>query len=277
MSLERLPLHKGRPFVLVGFLIGVIVAMGFLSKCGRNAGNGPDSEKFSTHRFGDTLTVAIEISPLVYNISGDSITGIDYDIITAIAQTNGKHIDFRPFASLQQAMVMLETGACDIVISHMPVTENMKKKYRMSDAVYLDREVLVQRADAPDFIDSPEQLGNDSVWIAEGSPFSERLRNLSEELGEPIHIMTERGRTAEHLVMLTARGVIPRAVVNEGLAKKMKQDNYPELDISTPVSFTQFQSWIISASQPELCDSINSWLGSLKETDRYKEIIARYY
>ncbi len=58
---------------------------------------------------------------------------------------------------------------------------------------------------------------------------------------------------------MTAKGEVARAVVNESLARKMKE-KYPELDISVAVSFTQFQSWLLRSDHEALRDSLNRWI-----------------
>ena len=177
---------------------------------------------------------------------------------------------------MDYAIEGLDSGYYDIVVSFLPSTESLKKNFALSDPVYLDREVLVQLNDSLRFISSPDQLGNDTVWIADGSPFRQRIENLSSEIGEHIEVATLAGHTAEHLIMLVATGKIPRAVVNEGIATRMKEEHYPNLNISTPVSFTQLQCWIVSQNDSGTGDFVNYWLDSLKRTDIYPSILAKY-
>ncbi len=276
MSLQRIPSKKNRPFVLLLLLAGVLILMVFLSKCSHRATDPIGLHPAAVKSGGDTIDVAIEISPLSYRWQGDTIAGLDYEIMKGLAAMAGRPVKFHPFAPLKQAVNGMEKGLYDIIISSLPSTESLKQRFRLTDDVYLDREVLVQRKDASRLITEPEQLANDTVWIAAGSPFAQRIRNLSSEIGEPIHIVAAEGRTAEHLVMLVARGEVPRAVVNAGLARRMQAEYYPELDISTPVSFTQFQCWVVSGRDGALADSINVWLRRFKQTPQYAAILANY-
>lgn len=52
--------------------------------------------------------------------------------------------------------------------------------------------------------------------------------------------------------------------------------DYPDVDISTDISFTQFQSWIVSNKRPEMRDSIDKWIKEIKLTPEYKELEKRY-
>ena len=66
-----------------------------------------------------------------------------------------------------------------------------------------------------------------------------------------------------------------QAVINERVAEAMAKD-YPDVDISTDISFTQFQSWIVSNKRPEMRDSIDKCIKEIKLTPEYKELEKRY-
>ena len=276
MALQRIPIKKGQPYLLVLLLIVVVAVMVALVRCEKNEIKPGKLQLEKVKSGGDTLDVAIEISPLSYRISGDSIVGLDYEILRQLSKISGRAVKFHPFAPMKDATDGLADGIYDIIVSSLPSTETLKEQYLLSDPVYLDREVLVQLKDAKPFYDSPEQLAGDTVWIASGSPFAQRIANLAGEIGRPIHIVEPEGRTAEHLVMLVARGEIPRAVVNEGLARTMRQRHYPQLSVTTPVSFTQFQCWIVSHKRRGLLDDVNSWIKEFRTTTAYDRLLERY-
>lgn len=276
MALERLPIKKGRPYILVALLIAVLVLMSCLVKCEHQEILPGHLQPIKKKSGGDTIDVAIEISPLSFRMSGDSIIGLDYDILTSYSRISGRPIKFHAFARLEDALNGLNTGLYDIIVSSLPSTETLKQNFRLTHEIYLDREVLVQQKNSGRFIANHEDLGEDTIWIAGGSPFAERIANLSEEIGDTIYIKEMEGRTAEHLIMLVARGEIPRAVVNEGLAKKMRDMYYPNLDLSTPISFTQFQSWIVTDNEKKLLDDINTWLTKFRKTQKYLNLLEQY-
>ena len=75
--------------------------------------------------------------------------------------------------------------------------------------------------------------------------------------------------------MLVAAGEIPRAVVNEGLARRLAAAD-TLLDLSTPVSFTQFQTWAVAPSDTALRRTLNAFLASFRNTPRYRALLDRY-
>jgi ABC-type amino acid transport substrate-binding protein len=264
-----------RLWAMVAALVVAVGLMVFAQQCSHRRqapfGNGAQHKSG-----GDTLDVAIEISPVAYSLAGDTVSGLDYDIINDLSRLHHRPVKFHPFAPLSYALDGLENGNFDMVVSSLPATSQLKQELLLTDRVYLDREVLVQRKDAARFIATPEALAGDTVWIASGSPFRERLANLSAEIGDTIYIEQNLNYTAEHLVMLIAAGEIERAVINEGIAREM-QGMYDNIDVSTPVSFTQFQVWALRGDNHALCDSVNAWLKAYRGTERYRQLLERYH
>lgn len=276
MFRQRLSIQKSRSYVLIVLLALVIVFMLMLSKCTHPMHKGFSVVNKMEKSGGDTIDVAIEISPLSYRMSGDSIAGLDYEILRHISAMMQRPVKFHPFASLQKASLGLELGYYDIVVSSLPSTESLKRRFRLSEPVYIDFEVLVQNPAKYDIITSQQELAGDTIWIAGGSPFAERIVNLSSEIGEGIYIESVDGHTSEHLVMLVARGEIPRAVVNVGLATRMKKEFYPDLDISVPIGLNRFQCWIVSEKEDGFADKIDSEIVRFKDSDTYRRLLQRY-
>lgn len=215
---------------------------------------------------GDTLDIAIEMNPAVFAVKGDSVYGRDYELLQAISRREGVPMKFHPFVPLDHALQGLASGRYDVVVASMPKTSELAQTCLLTDEVYTDREVLVQRLDslgAAPQISSPMMLGGAEVWIPHGSPIATRIRNLAAEIGDTIILRSDPRYSSELLVLLTLQGRIPRAVVSESVAKSMAAD-YPLLHVSTPASFTQFQCWAVAPERNALRDSLNAWLAREK-------------
>lgn len=266
------PIARSRVLTVCCALVAVLVLFFMAGRCSHK-----QSPMFETpgKSGGDTLDVAIEVSPLSYNMSGDSIRGLDYEIINAMSAQNRRPVKLHPFAPLPFALNGMREGRFDIVISALPSTQQLKDSVLLSAPLYLDRQVLVQRRDDSAAVTTPQQLANREVWIADGSPMAERINNLSAEIGSKITVNTQRGRTAEHLVMLVAAGEIPNAVVNEGLARSMAaQDSI--LTFDTPISFTQFQTWAVANGNTDMHTLINDWIARFRTTEAYAALLKKY-
>lgn len=261
------------PAVIV-IIVVALVTFGLIRRC--NTDDSTLADDYS--RPGDdTLSVAIEMSRLTYSMHNDTAEGFDYQILTDIGHIHKIPVSFHPINDLEAAFRGLDEGEYDIVVASVPATNRLKEFFSTTDPIYIDRQVLVQQRDTSGIVKiaSPEQLRNDSVWIAEGSPARTRLVNMARELGDSIYIFSEPGYSAEHLAIMTALGELPRAVVSESIAKHVAAD-YPNLDISVPMSFNQFQVWTVAPRDSVLRDSINSWLESYKASPAFRELKEKY-
>ena len=221
---------------------------------------------------GDTINVAIDYSPMSIYRYGDTLGGFNYEMMKEMASMYGYKVKFYPVASVQEALTDLEKGKYDVVISDIPVTASQRDNFRFTEPVYLDKQVLISRDTT---LRSQLDLAGKPVWVVAGSPAAERLENLSREIGDEIPLRQDSLHSAEQLFMLTALGEVPRAVVNEGLARRLAKE-YPDVDISTPVSFTQFQSWVVNKNRKALADTLHAQMRRFKTTEQYSELVKRY-
>lgn len=265
----------GRVPVIIALVIIVLGGIGMARRC---ANPKPALAREYVKPGADTLAVAIEMSPLTYFLSHDTAEGFDYQILRDISAEHGIVAEFYPVANLDQAFLGLYEHRYDMIVGSLPSTNALKEYFPLTDAVYLDKQVLVQRRDSIGGIGpvtSQEQLLRDTVWVADGSPNKTRLRNMSHELGETIYVRSDPRYSSEHLAILTALGEVKQAVVNEAIAAKIAAD-YPILDISTPISLTQFQCWAVAPADSALLDSLNRWLIEFKATPRYRALSEKY-
>lgn len=265
-----------RPVWMLIILLLVLVLMSILAKCSREARTPLfGSDKYPAHSGGDTLDIAIEITPLGYNISGDTISGIDYDIIRDLSRIHHRPVKLHPFAPLDYALGGLDAGVFDIVVSSLQSTTQLKGLVDVTEAVYIDRYVMVS-ATAEDTTATAATLGGDTVWIPRGSPVRASLVNLGRELGDTIYIDDSQALTTEHLLMLTAAGCIRRAVVAQGEARIAAAAD-PRLHICAPVTFNQFQVWAVAKNRNDrLLGTLNHWLTAYKASPRYAALLQRY-
>jgi ABC-type amino acid transport substrate-binding protein len=227
---------------------------------------------------GDTVDVAIEYAPLSLYRYDDTLGGFDYDMLRELASRHNLILKFHPVVSMPQSLEMITSDVYDILVANIPATADFKEKYTFLEPVLLDRQVLVQRRDSvtgKGRVTSQLDLAGDTLWVVDGSSSISRISNLSHEIGDTIYVNTVPDCSSEQLFIMTAIGDIKQAVINESVARSMVKD-YPDIDISTEISFSQFHSWIVSGKRPELKDSLNNWILQFKSTPQYRNLTTRY-
>lgn len=252
---------KSIPWVyilLLLIIIGAMFALRFISK------NNPEARANSVDD-SDTIRAAVVYGPGSYQVltasdGSDSIAGINYHLLKAFQDSLGVPVELHPVIERDDALKKVASGYFDILAS-LPADNYLRENFLTSDEVCLDRLVLIQlrNDDGSLPVTSALALAGDSVHVEKGSASVRRLENLSKEIGEPIFIVEEEGLSEEYLTMKVATGAWRYAVVNEKTASNMKAA-YPDLDYSTPVSFTQFQVWVLPQGRDSLLNRVNSFL-----------------
>lgn len=226
----------------------------------------------------DTLAVAIEMSPLTFILENDTAEGFDYLMLRDMAQRNGVNVKFYPFTHIDKAFKQLYDGDFDLLVASMPSTSALKEYFPLTKEVYIDRLVLVQRkaeGDSLPAVRSQTELKGDTVWIAKGKPFKTRLTNMANELGDTICVVESPDYSSEHLAIMTALGDIRHAVVGHAEARRVAR-NYPQLDVGTPISLSQFQVWAVAPGDSTLLERLNGWIENFKGTEEYRQLAERY-
>lgn len=226
------------------------------------------------------LRVTTEYSPTSYYIDGDSILGLQYELCQAIAKVSGLEVQLNLEMSLTKSFQNLESGEIDVIARNIPITTENKELYLFTDPIWLNKQVLVQRTEKANGgikpIHNQLMLGQKTLYLPKGSPALLRIHNLEEEIGDTIYTHEDELYSDEQLIIMVAKGDIDFAVCDQQSAKKMKE-RFPQIDISTDISFTQLQSWAIRKESPILLDSLNLWLRKAKESDNFKKIFQHYY
>jgi ABC transporter, substrate-binding protein, family 3 len=227
---------------------------------------------------GDTIDVAISYSPMTLYRYADTLGGFSRDMLAQMAAADCFVLKYHPVTSVEQSLKGLGDGLYDLVVCDIARTSDFGPGYAFTSDVYLDKQVLVQRinkADTSAMIRNQLDLAGRHVLVESMSPAYWRMRRLISEIGDTIYIDTDSRYTSEQLFLKVAAGDADFAVVNERVAQILSPD-YPEVDITTGVSFTQFQSWITREDDKVLLDRFNAAIDRFKQTDAYRCLCSRY-
>ena len=143
-------MKKGRLGVLVASLVAAIALMFAARQCS----SGRIGERPDMFAGGDTLNVAIEISPTGMSLAGDTLSGEYYDLIRKLCREHGVPVKFHPFTRPEDAVEWLLSGRCRLLVGDIPVTAETRESFIFVDPVGLDRQVLVQLRDTTALPDS---------------------------------------------------------------------------------------------------------------------------
>jgi len=226
------------------------------------------------------LSVLTDSSSIGFSVKGDSVSGFQYEIVKAFADSLGLELVISEKNDLKACMEGLSTGDYDIIANLVPVTTEWGKNVSFTIPFFTSREVLVQRVSTGSSVSKlvlkHSQLANDTIYIPVNSPFKMRLKHLSNEIADSIHIIELKNRSSEQMVHLVASGKIRFTICNEQFAQKLKL-KYPNIDVSLPIGFAQQQAWVVHPKSPKLLGRLNEFLDDFIGSSAYWNIYRKYY
>ena len=209
------------------------------------------------------LNIVTEYNSVGYYVSGDTIAGIQYELCRYIEKRSGLQVRITPENSWENCLEKLKHNQCDIIALNTPVTNESKQMAAFTIPIVQNKQVLVQRKpdenDSLPLIRNQMNLAHKTVLVPARSPWILRLRNLSEEIAEPIYIQEIENCTQEQIIYMVVDGEADYAVADKAIALKNVQ-LFPNLDAGTDISFTQLQAWSVRKNAPVLLDSLNTWI-----------------
>lgn len=230
------------------------------------------------------LILLTENSASTYFLYRNHQRGFDFEMVSAFAKHLGVKLEVRLLDDVDKMFEMLYKGEGDIIASNLTVTEERKKLVEFSFPVYQTRQVLAQRkypTDKPDslltLVHDTSELHTIPIWVHEYSSFYARLKEIEKSTGLPINIQAAPGEiSTDDLLRLVNDGAIPATVTDENLAS-MEQMDYPELDLSLPITGSQDIAWAVRPNAPVLLNKINEWLLKKKTKEKLASTYKKYF
>jgi membrane-bound lytic murein transglycosylase MltF len=226
------------------------------------------------------LSVLTDSSRLGFSVIGDSVSGFQYEIIKAFADSLGLELAITEENDFNACLKQLESGDYDVIASFIPITTEWQNEVLFTIPLLTSRQVLVQRYSNDSTksigITNQLQLANDSIYIPFNSPYKLRLKNLSDEIAEDINIFEIKNVSSEQLVRLVSEAKIKYTICDEQFARRLKLQ-FNNIDISLPLSFEQHSAWVVHPNSTLLHERLNAFLKDFIGSSAYWEIYRRYY
>ncbi len=226
------------------------------------------------------LRAVTEYNSVNYHANGDSMVGFHFELLKAFAENKGLSLEVVPIMSMDERMKGINNGKFDILANDVLITTDRKDSLLYTHPILLGKQILVQRKPFNEkdsnFIHSQLDLAHKTLHIVKGSPHKFRIMNLSNEIGDTIYIKEIDKYGPEQLLAMVAHGDIDYAVCDESIAKSLQND-FPQLHMTTNISFSQFYSWGVSKNNIVLLDTLNTWLEKYTQTRRFKELKKTYH
>jgi membrane-bound lytic murein transglycosylase F len=214
--------------------------------------------------------------------------GFEYEMLKRLAKYLDVELEIIVAEDHNELVDMLNRGEGDLIAYAMTITQQRQAYIDFTDYLYLTQQVLVQRK--PDnwqkmsqprvrkaTVNSTIDLIGDTVAVRQNTAYFERLQNLEDEVGGDIYIDTVEGNVPEErIIRQVAQKQRKYTVADENIAE-LNASYYPNLDVETPISFSQRIAWGVRKNSPELRQAINKWLKRMKRNVTYYVLYNKYF
>lgn len=213
--------------------------------------------------------------------------GFNYELLKAFSDHIGIDLEIISENHIEHAIEMLNSGEADLIAMGLTVNSTRKKELLFTEPVDETRQVLIQRKPRnwrsltamqvdKKLIRNQLDIAGKTVYVQEGSSHTERMTSLAHEIGDSITII-EVPFDAEQLIRNVEDGEIEYTVCDENVAK-VNATYYPDIDISTPVSFPQKLAWGVRKNNSEmLLGELNRWLSTYRKSESYALLHSKYF
>lgn len=254
-------------------LLLLLTAMLIMAACGSDdaaedtGGSGDGASENQTYKVGIDTTYP----PFEFEDENGEYTGIDIDLINAIAENQGFDIEFNPmdFGGIIPA---LQAGQLDVAIAGMSITDERKKVVDFSDPYFDAGLSLVVAQDNTD-IESLEDLEGKTVAVKSGTTGAQFARDNQDEYGyevaqfEDSPSMFQEVSNGNADVLLEDYPVIAYAIAESGLDLKT---------VGERLTGDQYGIAVLKGENADLLEKINTGLQELRDSGEYDEILNKY-
>ena len=208
-------------------------------------------------------------APFVFQDDSNQYTGIDMELIKAIAKDQGFTVEVTN-PGFDAAINSVQTGQADGIIAGMSVTDARKKTFDYSDPYYTANSILAVKDSSN--IKSYEELKGKTVGVKTGTASQTFLEENKSKYGYSIKTFSDAASMYDSLNTGSVAAVMDDEPVVKYAIKQGKK-------LKTPIEGTpsgQIAFAVKKGSNPELIEMFNNGLANLKESGKYQEILDKY-
>ena len=208
-------------------------------------------------------------APFVFQNSSNQYTGIDMDLIKAIAEDQGFEIEITN-PGFDAAINAVQSGQADGMIAGMSVTDARKETFDFSDSYYTANTILGVKKSST--ISSYEDLNGKTVGVKNGTASQTFLNENQSKYGYKIKTFSDAASMYDSLNTGSIDAVMDdEPVIKYSISQGQKLKTPIE---GTPIGETAFA--VKKGSNPELLEKFNKGLANLKANGEFQKILDKY-
>ncbi|MEZ7647704.1 ABC transporter substrate-binding protein/permease [Streptococcus constellatus] len=216
-----------------------------------------------------TIASDSSFAPFVFQDSNNKYTGIDMDLINAIAKDQGFTIEITN-PGFDAALNAVQSGQADGMIAGMSVTDARKETFDFSEPYYTANAILAVKESST--IASYKDLKGKTIGVKNGTASQTFLTKNQSKYDYKIKTFSDASSMYDSL----NSGSVDAIMDDEPVVKySISQGQKLKTPIKgTPIGDTAFA--VKKGSNPELIQMFNNGLANIKKNGQYQKILDKY-
>lgn len=229
---------------------------------------------------GNTIVVATspDFAPYSYLDAAGNVTGLDIDLINAIASKKGLNVEFKP-TSFEQIFKEVENKTADVAVSAVLQTEERASKYGLTQPYGSDSLVYFYRADnaklANMTLNGLPDLANKDLTLAAtiGTKQMEYVGSVGG--ATPIPTKTDFLAFTNVLQQRADAGFTDRSILRHFIKNNLKENPVDIKDVAYQEQPTNYVM-VLNKDNVELINKLNEGISELTQSGEIQALKQKY-
>ena len=229
----------------------------------------PAGQKATPKKSKYSISSDSSFAPFVFQNGKNKYTGIDMDLIKAIAKDQGFTIEIDN-PGFDAAVSDVLSGHAQGMIAGMTVTDARKSTFDFSEPYYTANSILAVQEDSK--IDSYDDLKGKTVGVKNGTSSQNFLEENQKKYGYKIKTFSDGASMYDSLNSGSVAAIMDDEPVIKYAIKQGRK-------FKTPIKGTpsgQLAFAVKKGENPELIEMFNNGLANLKKSGQYQKILDKY-
>ena len=229
----------------------------------------PAGQKATPKKTKYSISSDSSFAPFVFQNDKGKFTGIDMDLIKAIAKDQGFTIEIDN-PGFDAAVSDVQSGHAQGMIAGMTVTDARKSTFDFSEPYYTANSILAVQEDSK--IDSYDDLKGKTVGVKNGTSSQNFLEENQKKYGYKIKTFSDGASMYDSLNSGSVAAIMDDEPVIKYAIKQGRK-------FKTPIKGTpsgQLAFAVKKGENPELIEMFNNGLANLKKSGQYQKILDKY-
>ena len=229
----------------------------------------PAGQKATPKKSKYSISSDSSFAPFVFQNDKGKFTGIDMDLIKAIAKDQGFTIEIDN-PGFDAAVSDIQSGHAQGMIAGMTVTDARKSTFDFSEPYYTANSILAVQEDSK--IDSYDDLKGKTVGVKNGTSSQNFLEENQKKYGYKIKTFSDGASMYDSLNSGSVAAIMDDEPVIKYAIKQGRK-------FKTPIKGTpsgQLAFAVKKGENPELIEMFNNGLANLKKSGQYQKILDKY-